>query len=156
MAPRSKHRGQLTDAIAMLKADHHKLRTLFVAYQTAIDRAMRLSVANLVFVALETHAQLKEHVFYPAVHEETDGGQELVSARLEDLQTMKQCIQELRGIRPDLKAFDANFYELIRYVDHHMAAEEAKMFPLAEAMLEEDMQALRDEMQALKAQLLAS
>jgi hypothetical protein len=37
-----------------------------------------------------------------------------------------------------------------------MAAEEAKMFPLAEAMLEEDMQALRDEMQALKAQLLAS
>jgi hemerythrin-like domain-containing protein len=140
----------------MLKADHHQIRMLFVAYQAAMEQAMKRSVAHLVFVELETHAQLEEHVFYPAVPEETADGPELVTARLEEHQTMKHCIQERRGMRPDLKGFDVKFHALIRHVDHHMAAEEAEMFPLAEAELEADMQELRDEMHELKAQLLAS
>ena len=156
MATRHKKRGQPTDAIAMLKADHHKIRTLFIAYHAARDRDTKRSVAQLVFVELETHAQLEEHVFYPAVHEESDDVQELVSACLEAHQTMQQCIQELRAMRPDLKAFDAKFHELMRCVDHHVAEEEAQLFPRAEAELETDMQELRDEMQELKAQLLAS
>jgi hemerythrin-like domain-containing protein len=156
MATRHQQRGQPPDAIALLKADHQKFRTLFVEYQAAMDWATKRSVATLVFVALEMHAQLEEHVFYPAVHEETADGPALVTARLEEHQTIKQCIQELRGMRPDLKVFDAKFHALIRHVDHHMAAEEAEMFPLAEAELEADMQELRDEMQEFKAQLLAS
>jgi hemerythrin superfamily protein len=156
MAPRSKHRGPSTEAIAMLKADHHKIRTLFVAYQVAMDRATQRSVAHLVFVELETHAHLEEHVFYPAVHEETADGPARVTAHLQEHQTIKQCMQELRSMRPDLKVFDTKFHELICHVDHHMAAEEAEMFPRAEAELEADMQALRDEMHALKVQLLAS
>ena len=156
MAPRHKPRGQPTDAIAMLKADHHKIRTLFVAYHAAMDRDTKRSVAQLVFVELETHAQLEAHVFYPAVHEESDDGQELVRACLKEHQTMQQCIQELRAMRADLKAFDAKFHELMRYVDHHVAEEEAQMFPRAAAELEADLQELRDEMQELKVQLLAS
>jgi hemerythrin-like domain-containing protein len=41
-------------------------------------------------------------------------------------------------------------------VDHHVAEEEAQMFPRAAAELEAELQELRDEMQELKVQLLAS
>jgi hemerythrin-like domain-containing protein len=156
MAKRHTKRGQPKDAIAMLKADHHKVRQLFAEYDAAGDRDTRRSVADLVFVELETHAQLEENVFYPAVNEEIEDGPVLVKESLEEHQTMKQLIQELRAMGPDTQAFDAKFRELRRHVDHHVAEEESEMFPLAEAELEEDMQDLRDEMRELKADILGS
>ena len=45
---------------------------------------------------------------------------------------------------------------VLQNVEHHVAEEEAAMFPLAEEELEEDMQDLRDEMQELKKNLMAS
>jgi hemerythrin superfamily protein len=156
MATRNKKRSQPKDAITMLKADHQKVRKLFEEYEMARDRETRRSVATLVFVELETHAQLEEHVFYPAVNEETDDGPALVKESLEEHQAMKHLIQELRDMGPDTKAFDIKFQELRRHVEHHVEEEEAEMFPLAEEGLEEDMKDLRDEMQELKAQILAS
>ena len=64
MAKRPKMTGQPKDAIALLKADHQKVRQLFAEYDAAGDRATRRSVATLVFVELETHAQLEEHVSF--------------------------------------------------------------------------------------------
>jgi hypothetical protein len=156
MAKRNKKMGQSKDAIAMLKADHQKVRKLFKEYDAARDRETRRSVATLVFVELETHAQLEENVFYMAVNEETDAGPELVKESLEEHQTMKHLIQELRDMGPDTKAFDTKFHELRRNVEHHVEEEEAEMFPLAEEKLEEDMKDLKNEMQELKEQILAS
>jgi hemerythrin-like domain-containing protein len=68
---------------------------------------------------------------------------------------MKNLIQELRDMGSNTKAFDVKFQELIRHVEHHVE-EEAEMFPLAEEELEEGMKDLRDEMQELKEQILAS
>jgi hemerythrin-like domain-containing protein len=144
------------DAIAMLKADHQKVRDLFQQYATALDRETKRSVATLVFVELETHAQLEENIFYPAVNEETDEGPELVKEAMQEHETMKALIQELRDLGPDAQAFDTKFQELIRNVEHHIDEEESQMFPLAEEELEAYLQDLKDEMQELKAQLLAS
>jgi hemerythrin-like domain-containing protein len=152
---RTKEMGQ-ADAIAMLKADHHKVRTLFQEYKAAPDRDTQRSVATLVFIELETHAQLEKNIFYPAVNEETDEGPALVKEAMQEHQTMKALIQELRDMGPNVKTFDMKFHELIRTVEHHIDEEESQMFPLAEAELEEDMQELKAEMQELKAQLLAS
>jgi hemerythrin-like domain-containing protein len=57
---------------------------------------------------------------------------------------------------PHNGGFDARFRELLQNVEHHVEEEETEMFPLAEEELEEDMKDLRDEMQELKAQILAS
>jgi len=156
MAKRSNETKQSADAIAMLKADHQKVRKLFEEYDAAADRDIRRSVANLVFVELETHAQLEKNIFYPAVNEETEEGPELVKEAMREHQIMKELIQALRDMPPDMKAFDAKFHELRRNVEHHLEEEESEMFPLAEEELEDEMQELRDEMQELKAQLLAS
>jgi hemerythrin-like domain-containing protein len=102
------------------------------------------------------HAQLEENVFYPAVNEETEEGPELVQESLSEHETVKNLIQELRGMAHDTDAFDAKFQELIQNVEHHVEEEESEMFPLAEQELLEDLDDLREEMQELKADLQGS
>jgi hemerythrin-like domain-containing protein len=155
-AKRHNEMDQPADAIAMLKADHQKVRNLFQEYEAASDPRAKREIAEEACVELEMHAQLEENVFYPAVNEETDEGPELVKESLEEHQTMKALIQALRDMGPDNKAFDTKFKELIRNVEHHVEEEEREMFPLAEEELEEDMEDLLEEMQELKEQLLTS
>ena len=156
MAQRNKKMDQPKDAIAMLKADHQRVRDLFQQYEAASSVEAKCTLAEAVFVELETHAQLEENIFYPAVNEETDEGPELVKESLAEHETMKNLIQQLRDLGPHSGGFDAKFRELLQNVEHHVAEEETEMFPLAEEELEEDMKDLRDEMQELKAQILAS
>ena len=156
MPQRNKKMGQPKDAIAMLKADHQRVRDLFQQYEATSTVEAKGTIAEEVFIELETHAQLEENIFYPAVNEETDEGPELVKESLAEHETMKNLIQQLRNIGPHNWGFDAKFRELLQNVEHHVEEEETEMFPLAEEELEEDMKDLRDEMQELKAQILAS
>ena len=156
MVQRNKKMSQPKDAIAMLKADHQRVRDLFQQYEATSNAEAKRTIAEEVFVELETHAQLEENIFYPAVNEETDEGPELVKESLAEHETMKNPIQQLRDMGPHNGGFDLKFRELLQNVEHHVEEEETAMFPLAEEELEEDMKDLRDEMQELKAQILAS
>ena len=111
------------------------------------------TLAEHVFVELETHAQLEENIFYPAVNEGTDEGPDLVKDSVQEHQTVKHLIQELQGMAHDTDAFDAKFQELIQHVGHHVAEEESAMFPLAEQELSEDLDEMREEMQEMKADI---
>jgi hemerythrin-like domain-containing protein len=144
------------DAIAMLKEDHQRVKDLFVQYEGTSNAEAKWTLAEEVFVELETHAQLEESIFYPSVNEETEEGPELVKESLEEHATVKQLIQELRQMGPQNNGFDVKFHELMRNVEHHVEEEEAEMFPLAEEELAEDLDELSAEMQELKQELLAS
>jgi hemerythrin-like domain-containing protein len=157
MATRHKTRSRPKDAIAMLQADHHMVRQLFRAYRAARDPATQWEIAQHIFDELDVHAQLEEVVFYQAVEEETTSlGKRLVQESLEEHQEALVLIQDLRSLAPGCPEFDTKFQALVLTVEHHMTAEEAEMFPLAEAEVAEDLQDLRDEMLHLKAHLLAS
>jgi len=144
------------DAIAMLKEDHQRVKDLFAQYESASNAEAKWTLAEEVFVELETHAQLEESIFYPSVNEETEEGPELVKESLEEHATVKQLIQELRQMGPQSQEFDAKFHELMHNVEHHVAEEEAEMFPLAEEELAEDLDEMSAEMQELKKEILAS
>jgi hemerythrin-like domain-containing protein len=144
------------DAIAMLKADHQRVKDLFAQYEATSNPDTKRTLADQVFVELETHAQLEENVFYPAVNEDTDEGLELVKESLSEHETVKTLIQALRSLAQDTEAFDAKFQELIHNVEHHVEEEESEMFPLAEQALAEDLEELSEEMQELKAELQGS
>jgi hemerythrin-like domain-containing protein len=156
MPSRRHNQAQPADAIAMLKADHQRVKDLFAQYEAADDVATKRMLAEQAFVELETHTQLEENVFYPAVNEETDEGPELVKESLSEHETVKYLIQELRSMGHDTDEFDTKFQELIQNVEHHVEEEEAEMFPLAEEELAEDLTDLKDEMQELKVDLLGS
>ena len=156
MPSRQNNHAQPADAIAMLKADHQRVKDLFAQYENTIDRVIKRTLAEQVFRALDTHAQLEENVFYPTVNEETDEGPELVKESLEEHETMKQLILELQDMAQDTDAFDTKFQALIQHVAHHVKKEEAEMFPLAEEELADDLITMKDEMQELKAELQGS
>jgi hemerythrin-like domain-containing protein len=157
MAPRNSPRSRPKDAIAMLHADHQKVRQLFRAYRIAQDPATQWEIALHLFDELEVHAQLEEVVFYQAVEEETTSlGKCLVHASLEEHQEALTLMQDLRGLAPGCPKFENKFQALVLMVEHHMTEEETEMFPLAEAEVGEDLQDLRDEMLHLKAHLRAS
>jgi len=147
---------QPDDAIAMLKEDHRRVCDFFQEYEAARDPRAKREIAEEVCVELETHAQLEEHIFYPTVNEETEEGPALVKDSLDEHETMKHLIQDLRTMGPDSKAFDAKFTELRRCVEHHVEEEERQMFPLAEEELAEEMTDLKHEMEDLKAEIRAS
>ena len=156
MPSRQNDQKQPADAIALLKADHQRVKDLFAQYEATTDRTTKRTLAEQAFVELETHTQLEENVFYPAVNEETDEGPELVKESLSEHETVKTLIQELRSMAQNTDAFDAKFHELIRNVEHHVEEEEAEMFPLAEEELADDLTEMKDEMQELKADLQGS
>ena len=154
-AKRDNAMNQPHDAMAMLRADHQRVRDLFQEYEAATDPQTKRDIAEEAFVELETHAQLEEQIFYPAVNEETEEGPELVKDALEEHQTVTQLIQQLRDTR-DVQEFDATFTALVRHVEHHVEEEEAAMLPLAEVELEGDLGQLKEEMQELKQEMTAS
>jgi hemerythrin-like domain-containing protein len=157
MATRNETRSRPKDAIALLRADHHKVRQLFRAYRAARDPATQWEIALHIFDELEVHAQLEEVVFYQAVEEETTSlGKRLVHASLEEHEEALVLIQDLRSLAPGCPEFDTKFQALVLTVEHHMTEEDTEMFPLAEAEVGEDLRDLRDEMLHIKAHLLAS
>jgi hemerythrin superfamily protein len=149
--------GQPADAIAMLKADHQRVRDLFQEYEAATNPSTKREIAEEACVELETHAQLEEQVFYPAFADAGDEDDEdLVEEALQEHQTVNDLMNELREMGPDHKAFDAKFKELMKNVEHHVEEEEREMFPQAGRQLADEMEDLTEEMQDLKEEILAS
>ena len=147
---------QPVDAIAMLKEDHQRVKDLFAQYEGTSNPEAKWTLAEEIFVELETHAQLEETIFYPSVNDVAEMGRELVKESLHEHTMVKQLIQELRQMGPQHQEFDAKFHELMHDVEHHVAEEEAEMFPLADEELAEDLDEMGAEMQELKQALLAS
>jgi hemerythrin-like domain-containing protein len=90
------------------------------------------------------------------VHEESQEGPELVQEAIEEHQKVKDLIVALREIGPDNREFDAKFRELMQNFEHHVEEEETEMFPLAEQELSEDLDQIKEEMQELKKEIMAS
>src|SRR4029434_10863780 len=129
---------------------------LLAEYEAAANVETKRTLAAQVCMELETHAQLEENIFYPAVNEGTNEGPDLVKDSVQEHETVHLLIQELQGMEHDTDAFDTKFQELIKHVQHHVEEEEAEMCPLAEQELAEDLDEMSEEMQELKADLQGS
>ena len=156
MTPQRNDDAHPADAIAMLKADHQRIRELCAHYEATTNPDAQWTIAEDVLGALDVHAQLEEQVFYPAVADQSDEGERLAQGSLEEHQILKHLMQELRGMGPHVPGFDAKFRDLIQNVADHVADEEAALFPFAEVTLQDDLGALLAAMRAFKAQILAS
>jgi hemerythrin superfamily protein len=146
-----------SDALALLKADHRLVNDLFTQYESAGDGSTKQMIAEQVFTALEVHAQLEDNVFYPAYETMTGkNGTKLVADSRLAHEHVKELLIELQDIDLDEETFEAKFQELMHTVEQHVAQEEDEMFPEAEQILADRLVELRDEMMALKQQLLTA
>jgi hemerythrin superfamily protein len=147
---------QPDDAIAMLKADHRQVRTLFQQYEDTPDQYLKQIIAEHVFAELELHTLLEETVFYPAFAEQADAeGKRLVDGALQDHQRVGELMADLQEIDDDA-AFEARFHVLRGLIETHVEEEECEMFPQAAQLLAAHLEEITVLMQERKAQILAS
>jgi hypothetical protein len=120
------------NAIAMLQADHQKVKDLFRQYEAAWQLRRKRQIAEEICREFELHTRVEEEVFYPALEEVTDReGEKLVAEALQDHDVIKGLIAKLRELDPEDVELPDAFQEPRHQVEHHVREEEDRIFPQA-------------------------
>ncbi|HEY0373111.1 MAG TPA: hemerythrin domain-containing protein [Thermoanaerobaculia bacterium] len=144
------------DAIALLKQDHEKVRTLLESMEKATG-ARRTKLLGQIEQELKVHTQIEEEIFYPAFRE--------ASKKKDDQVMVYEAVQEHHMVdvalpeaaegenNEDLKGKAKVLKEL---VEHHADEEEDDMFPRARKLMSrEELRDLGERMAARKKELMA-
>lgn len=116
--------------VAMLKADHKKVKGLFDEYEDADSRKQQ-GIARTAIQELDIHAELEERLIYPAIRAEIDED-DLMNEANEEHHLVHVLIAELKTLKPSDEIFKAKFTVLGELVKHHVKEEEGEMFPKAQ------------------------
>ena len=121
------------DAIAMLLADHDKVKDLFKQFEELMDQedkeGQKEVVAQQVCNALKIHAQLEEEIFYPAAREAIEDDELMNEANVEH-EAVMELIEQIEAMHPSDDLYDAKVAVLSEQVEHHVIEEEGEIFPL--------------------------
>jgi hemerythrin superfamily protein len=121
------------DAIAMLTADHKKVKKLFADFDELKDGGSdedKASIVDQICNELKIHTELEEEIFYPAVRKAIDDG-DLMDEALVEHAGAKDLIALLEDASPKDDLYDAKVTVLGEQIDHHVKEEEGHMFPKA-------------------------
>jgi hemerythrin superfamily protein len=124
---------QAQDAIAMLTADHKKVKKLFAEFDKLKDAGSdedKASIVDQICNELKIHTELEEEIFYPAVRKAIDDG-DLMDEALVEHAGAKDLIAQLEDASPEDDLYDAKVTVLGEQIDHHVKEEEGDMFPKA-------------------------
>jgi hemerythrin HHE cation binding domain-containing protein len=143
------------DAIALLKADHRKVESLFDEFEAARGAAKKQTLVRQICTELSLHTAIEEEIFYPACKGKIDD--DLLDEAYVEHDGAKVLVTELLAGQPDEEFYDAKVKVLSEQIEHHVHEEEKRtdgMFAQARAA-GLDMDELGDRMSARKDALLA-
>lgn len=147
------------DAIALLKADHKKVKDLFDQFEKTDDISKKKKIADEAMKELRVHAIIEEEIFYPAIREaiqqeEGKEGKVLMDEAEEEHRVAKTLIEELCAVGSKDDHFEAKFTVLAENVRHHIKEEEGEIFPDVRDIDSLDLKDLGQELESRKEQLL--
>ena len=122
----------MPNATQMIRQDHKKVEGLFKKFEQTKGSQAKRRLADNAMAELEVHAALEEEIFYPAVKNEVDDGSSMVQEAIEEHQTVKQLISELKRMEEADEEFESQFSQLMENVQHHVEEEESEMLPKVE------------------------
>jgi len=138
------------DAFELLKADHKKVSRLFDELEAANGKA-KLSVFAQIKTELELHTHIEETIFYPAL-EKPEKTHDLILEAYEEHKMVKTLLAKLSKARTANDEWQAQAKVLRENVEHHVDEEENELFDkAAEALSDEEIEALGQQMEAEKA-----
>jgi len=143
------------DAIALLKADHRKVKALFKKFEGAKGDGAQQTIAQEICLELTIHAKIEEEIFYPACEGKIE--EDLLKEAYVEHDGAKVLIAEIEAGGPDDDFYDAKVSVLSEQIEHHVGEEEQRM----EGMFAQarkaglDMDELGDRLRARKTELLA-
>ena len=123
---------KVQDAIALLRADHKLVSTLFAEYEKTRSNSKKKTLVSQICTELSVHAQVEEEIFYPAVKQALKD-REMIPEAIVEHATLKELIGQVEGIEPDGEMFDAKIKVLSEYVKHHVKEEQNEIFPQAKS-----------------------
>ena len=150
MPPKKSASGQ--NAMALLKADHQKVKELFDKFESARASSKAKIVADAV-KELKVHATVEEELFYPTLRQEIEDEEGIMDEADEEHHIAKVLIAELEAMSGDEDHWEAKFKVLAESVRHHIKEEEGQMFKKARES-DIDFGALGEQMAQLKKRLL--
>jgi hemerythrin superfamily protein len=121
------------DAVAMLMADHKKVKKLFSDFDKLKEEGSdedKSALVEQICNELKIHTELEEEIFYPAVRKAIDDS-DLMDEALVEHAGAKELIAQLEDASPDDDLYDAKVTVLGEQIDHHVKEEEGEMFPKA-------------------------
>jgi hemerythrin superfamily protein len=124
---------QAQDAIAMLMADHKKVKKLFSDFDKLKEEGSdedKSAIVEQICNELKIHTELEEEIFYPAVRKAIDDA-DLMDEALVEHAGAKDLVAQLEDASPDDELYDAKVIVLGEQIQHHVKEEEGEMFPQA-------------------------
>lgn len=146
----------MADAIALLMADHKKVKALFKQAEELGDRAFtaRARLFEEIDAELTLHTKIEETIFYPAIKLKTKPATEERDAVLEAYEehaAAKALIARIRETDPKDETYKAKLQVLGEMIEHHVKEEETSFFPDARKRLGDELiDELGDELAAAK------
>ncbi|MFE8603629.1 hemerythrin domain-containing protein [Archangium violaceum] len=119
------------DAIALLKADHKTVETLFRKFEQAGRNAKKLKrkLVDQIVRELAIHALIEEQILYPSIRARATTLEDQVLEALEEHHVAKWLLKELENLPPEAERFDAKVKVLIENIRTHVTEEERTLFP---------------------------
>ncbi|HEY2465951.1 MAG TPA: hemerythrin domain-containing protein [Steroidobacteraceae bacterium] len=121
------------DAIALLTADHKKVKGLFSQFDKLKEDGSdedKSGVVATICNELKIHTAIEEEIFYPAVRKAIEDA-DLMDEALVEHAGAKELIAQLEGMDIDDDLYDAKVTVLGEQINHHVKEEEGEMFPKA-------------------------
>jgi len=145
------------DAIALLKADHKKVRVLLETLDKTDAPARRTKLLSQIKTEVKVHAQIEEEIFYPAFKRKAKESEEMEMffEAKEEHGLVDIMLAKAKSANPAGEEFAARAKVLKDLIVHHAKEEEKEMFKAAKDMFDKDeLKALGGRMQTRKRELL--
>jgi hemerythrin-like domain-containing protein len=125
------------DAIAVLKADHVRIKSVLKALGQAQTAARRSALIDQAEQLLKRHTSIEEQIFYPAFREAAQNARDrrLFHEATEEHHVVDVVLPEVRDARHEPEVFAARAKVLRELVEHHIEEEHEDMFPRARRLL---------------------
>jgi hemerythrin superfamily protein len=139
---RTKTKEKSQDAVALLKADHDKVRELLDELEQTADKdgASATELMETIQQELKVHTQIEEEIFYPAFRDAASKKEDskLYYEAVEEHHVVDMVLPEIDTSASGSPEFAAKAKVLKDLVEHHAEEEEKEMFPKAKKLLDKD------------------
>ena len=120
------------NAIAMLKADHDKMKKLLTELETTTERGVKIraELFSKIKGELTVHEIIEEEIFYPELKAHPKA-KDIVLEGYEEHHVVDVLMKELEELEVTDESWGAKALVMKENVEHHMEEEEGEMFKTA-------------------------
>ena len=145
------------DAIALLKADHVKVKRLLTELESTTERGVktRAELFSTIKGELTLHEIVEEEIFYPELKAHPKA-KDIVLEGYQEHHVVDVLMGELESLDVSDETWGPKALVMKENIEHHIEEEEGEMFRTARAVLaREDLEEMGVRMAAMKADALA-